>query len=114
MNTTAQPRRRATIVPAEGEMPKFSPGDRVRIGSRSPIAHYRVPSYIRSKTATVLAVVEPPAVDNEREGFGLNAGSKRHYYRVEIPMKELWPNYRGSAADGVRIEIYETWLEGVR
>ena len=73
-----------------------------------------VPLYVRGKAATVIAVVEPPALDNEREGFGLNAGSKRHYYRVAIAMKELWPEYRGAADDGMRIEIFETWLEGDR
>jgi nitrile hydratase len=103
----------AEVVAADGEIPKFRPGDQVRIGNRSPIGHYRVPLYVRGKVAMVQAIVEPPALDNEREGFGLNAGSKRHFYRVEIPMKELWADYRGSPCDGMRIEIFETWLEEV-
>jgi hypothetical protein len=28
-------------------------------------------------------------------GFGRNAGSKRHYYRVALPMAELWQGYAG-------------------
>jgi nitrile hydratase len=26
-------------------------------------------------------------------------------------MTELWQNYRGSARDGLRIEVFESWLE---
>jgi nitrile hydratase subunit beta len=61
----------------------------------------------------VEAVIEPAAVDNEQEGYGRNAGAKLHYYRIAFPLSELWPNYVGSSADGLRIEVYETWLERV-
>jgi nitrile hydratase len=56
-------------------------------------------------------VIEPRAVNNEEEGFGRNAGSKRHYYRVALPMLELWRGYAGSARDQLKIEVFETWLE---
>ncbi len=99
------------IVQAEDEQPVFAPGDRVRVSLRFPIGHYRVPQYVRGKTAVIERVIEPRAVNNEEEGFGRNAGSKRHYYRIAIPMTELWPGYIGSADDGLRIEVFETWLE---
>ena len=99
------------IVPAEGEQPGFAPGDRVRVGVRFPIGHYRVPHYIRGKRAIVERVIEPAAVNNEEEGFGRNAGSRRHYYRVAFPMTELWPDYHGATGDSLRIEVFETWLE---
>jgi nitrile hydratase len=104
---------RDKIVAAEGENPLFGPGDSVRVMKRFPIGHYRVPHYIRGKRATVERIIEPPAVNNEEEGFGRNAGFKRHYYRIAIPMTELWAGYRGSPADGLRIEVFETWLERV-
>lgn len=103
----------ATVVFAEGERPIFGPGDAVRIATRSPVGHYRVPTYLRGKTARVEAVVEPAGIDNEQEGFGRNAGVKRHYYRVAVPLTQLWDNYRGPPSDGLRIEVYETWLEKV-
>jgi nitrile hydratase subunit beta len=99
------------VVKADGEAPRFRAGDRVAISDRFPIGHYRVPLYIRGKTATVEAVIEPPRVNNEEEGFGRNAGMKRHYYRLAIPLAELWPGYTGSANDGLRIEVSESWLE---
>ena len=101
------------IVPALGEEPAFRPGDRVRIGTRSPVGHYRVPRYLRGKAGSVEAVIEPAAVDNEEEGFGRNAGSRLHYYRLAIPMTEIWPDYVGSPWDGLRIEVSETWLERI-
>jgi nitrile hydratase subunit beta len=99
------------IVKAEGEEPLFKAGDQVRILTRSPIGHYRVPTYIRGKRGRVEVVIEPPAINNEDEGFGRNAGVKRHYYRLAIPLTELWRNYAGSPSDGLRIEVFETWLE---
>ncbi len=95
---------------ADGEAALFKAGDRVRIAERFPIGHYRVPRYIRGKSGMVEAVIEPRAVNNEEEGFGRNAGSKRHYYRVALPMTELWQGYAGSARDQLKIEVFETWL----
>ena len=99
------------IVRAEGEEPLFKPGDTVRIAKRFPIGHFRAPNYIRGKRGRVEAVIEPRGVNNEDEGFGRNAGEKRHYYRIAIPMSELWPKYVGSPNDGLWIEVFETWLE---
>jgi nitrile hydratase len=70
-----------------------------------------VPQYVRGKTGVVESVIEPPALNNEEEGFGRNAGMKRHYYRLAIPLTELWPGYGGSPNDGLRIEVFEHWLE---
>ena len=101
------------VVPALGETPSFRPGDPVRILTHSPIGHYRVPTYLRGTTGVVERVIEPAAVDNEEEGYGRNAGSKRHYYRIAVPMRTIWPDYAGSPRDGLRIEVFETWLERI-
>ena len=101
------------VVWALGEAAAFRPGDRVRILTRSPIGHYRVPIYLRGKTGTVEAVIEPTAIDNEEEGYGRNAGSRRHYYRLAFAMTELWPDYAGRPNDGLRIEVFESWIERI-
>jgi nitrile hydratase len=36
---------------------------------------------------------------------------KRRIYRVRIPQTELWPDYAGTAADKLEIEIFEHWLQ---
>jgi hypothetical protein len=101
------------MMTALGEEPAFKPGDGVRIAVRSPIGHYRVPIYVRGKRGLVEKVIVPHAVDNEEEGFGRNAGIKGYYYRVVIPLAELWPGYSGAPTDDLRIEVFESWLEGV-
>jgi len=113
MPQTSRPKTKGSIhvVHAAGEEPIFKAGDFVRVSVRYPVGHYRVPTYIRGKRGRVEAVIEPRAVNNEEEGFGRNAGLKRHYCRIAIPLTELWPKYSGSADDGLRIEVFETWLE---
>lgn len=99
------------VVLADGEAPAFRSGDHVRISTRHPVGHYRVPLYLRGKAGVVEAVIEPAGIDNEQEAYGRNAGSRRHYYRLAIPMTEIWPRYLGSGSDGLHIEVFETWLE---
>jgi len=99
------------IVYALGERPAFRVGDPVRVGKRLPVGHYRVPRYLRGKAGIVEAVIEPAAVDNEQEGFGRNAGGRRHYYRIAVLMNEIWEAYQGSPRDSLHIEVFETWLE---
>jgi hypothetical protein len=99
------------IVKPFGEQPSFKAGDAVRISIRYPVAHYRVPRYIRGKSGWVEAVLERALVNNEEEGFGRNAGALGYYYRIAIPLAELWPGYAGSPQDGLRIEVFEAWLE---
>lgn len=98
------------IVMAEHEAPLFQPGDRVRVLERFPLGHYRVPLYLRGRVGTVERLVQP-AIDNEEEGFGLNAGVKRHYYRIAVPLSQIWPDYAGAQHDHLYIEVFETWLE---
>ena len=99
------------IVKSFGEQPAYQAGDPVRISVRYPVAHYRVPRYIRGKQGVVESCIERALVNNEEEGFGRNAGSLGYYYRVAIPLRELWPGYAGSPQDNLRIEVFETWLE---
>lgn len=77
---------------------------------RFPLGHYRVPLYLRGRIGIVERLVQP-AIDNEEEGFGRNAGVKRHYYRIAVPMSDIWAEYVGAPQDHLYIEVFETWLE---
>jgi len=101
------------VVYALGERPVFKIGDRVRVDKRLPVGHYRVPTYLRGKTGVVETVIEPVAVDNEQEGFGRNAGGRRHYYRIAVRLNAIWDAYKGSPRDCLYIEVFETWLERI-
>ena len=100
------------VVPALRETAIFRPGEQVRVAERFPLGHYRVPLYLRGKTGVVERLVQP-AVNNEEEGFGRNAGLRRYYYRIAVPMSEIWHNYAGPGQDRLYIEVFETWLERV-
>jgi nitrile hydratase len=85
-----------------------------------PIGHYRVPLYLRGKIGIVESVITPAGIDNEQEGFGHNAGSRRHYYRIAVPLTEIWSASTASAPanspvtavhDRLYIEVFENWLE---
>lgn len=104
---------RPDVILALGEAPTFQVGDDVRVMTRSPIAHYRVPQYLRGKIGVIAAVIHPMAVDNEEEAYGRNAGSKGYYYRIIFPMREIWPGYAGTADDALLIEVFQTWLERI-
>lgn len=106
-------RDRFGVVWAPGEEPALRVGQTVRVSDRKPIGHYRVPTYLRGKTGTVESVIEPMSMDNEEEGYGRNAGRLLHYYRIAFAMSELWPGYGGPADDGLRIEVFENWIERV-
>ena len=99
------------IVKPFGDQPHLKAGDSVRVSVRYPVAHYRVPRYVRGKCGVVEAVIERALVNNEEEGFGRNAGGLGYFYRVAIPLTELWSGYSGSPSDRLHIEIFETWLE---
>jgi len=101
------------IVPAFGEVAAFKVGDEIRVATRMPIGHYRVPTYLRGKRAVIARVLEPKAVDNEAEGFGQNAGPRRHYYSIIFPMTEVWAGYEGQPSDRLQIEVFESWLERI-
>ena len=96
---------------AQAEESACKAGDAVSISIRFPIGRFRVPNYIRGKRGWIESVIESAAINNKEEGYGRNAGNKRHYYRVAIPLKELWPQYSGPENDSLQIEVFETWLE---
>jgi hypothetical protein len=111
--TGPRPPLEVEIVRAPGEEPAFPAGTQVRVETRVPVGHYRVPSYLRGKSGRIESVIEAMGMDNEEEGYGRNAGNLLHYYRVSFPMQEIWPHYVGSVRDRLLIEVFETWLERI-
>ncbi len=105
-------RRSAGVVLATGEAPLFKVGEPVRVKRRWPVGHYRVPIYLRGQDAVVEAVIKRRWMNNEEEGFGRNAGALGHYYRLALAMTQVWGSYSGRPLDSLRIEVFETWLEG--
>jgi nitrile hydratase len=90
--------------------PGFAAGERVRVRAGFAPGHIRTPFYIRGKTGVVERVLAT-FPDPEERAFGRSGLPGRRLYRVRFPQREVWPNYGGSSADTVDIEIYEQWLQ---
>lgn len=55
------------VVYALGEEPLFHAGDQIRVLNRSPIGHYRVPTYLRGKAGVIEAVTSRLASTTRRK-----------------------------------------------
>jgi Nitrile hydratase beta subunit, C-terminal len=89
---------------------RFATGDRVRVVQMYPLGHVRTPWYIRGKSGVIerLCGAYPNPEELAYHRSGLPA---QQLYRVRFLQREVWPDYRGSVADTVDLEIYDHWLE---
>ena len=89
---------------------RFEIGDRVRVRDAAPLGHIRTPFYIRGHVGVIERLCgsfpNPEELAQMRDGL-----PAQPLYRVRFAQKEVWPDYRGSAADAVEIEIFQHWLE---
>ena len=92
----ASGRSAAGVGLPQGEAPIFSPGDRIRTMTRSPVGHCCVPTHLRGKAGVVDMVIEPAGVDNEGEVHGHTRGTNRHNYRIAVPTLKRLPSDIGS------------------
>jgi nitrile hydratase len=89
---------------------RFTTNDRVRVRLAFPPGHVRTPFYIRGKTGIVERVLGPFR-NPEELAYGRSGAPAQPLYRVRFAQNEVWPDYTGSDADTVDIEIYQHWLE---
>ena len=87
----------------------YAPGDRVRVIKTHPPGHRRTPYYIRGKTGEIERVCGAFA-NPEELAYGFDGLPARMLYRVRFRQTDVWPDYRGPAADTVDVDIYEHWL----
>lgn len=90
-------------------VPRFAPGQRVRIADRTPPVHHRVPAYAKGRVGVIERVC---GLHGQPEKFIRGDGQPpQRIYRVQIPQTELWESYGGTDRDKLEIEIFEHWLE---
>ena len=89
---------------------RFKPGDRVRVIEAYPPGHIRTPFYIRGHAGEIErlcgAFPNPEELAQMRDGL-----PAQPLYRVRFRQDRVWPDYKGSPADVVEIEIFQHWLE---
>ena len=91
-------------------MSRFAAGDSVRISDREEIRHHRVPVYAKGHTGVIERVCGPQG-QPEQLAVGGSGEPRQTVYRIRLSQTALWPDYSGSDADALEIEIYEHWLE---
>ena len=89
---------------------RFQVGERVRVRDAAPLGHIRTPFYIRGQAGVIERLCgsfpNPEELAQMRDGL-----PAQPLYRVRFAQRDVWPDYRGSAADVVEIEIFQHWLE---
>lgn len=89
---------------------RFTVGQRVRVMKAYPVGHLRTPYYIRGCAGEVERICG--AFANPEELSQMRSGEPRvPLYRVRFRQQDVWPDYRGPAADVLEVELYEHWLE---
>jgi len=93
-----------------GTVPLYNVGDRVRVRQAAPLGHIRTPFYIRGHAGVVERLcgsfANPEELAQQRDGL-----PAQPLYRVRFRQKDVWPGYRGSAADVLELEIFQHWIE---
>ena len=88
----------------------FKVGQKVRVLKKHPPGHVRTPFYIRGQVGTVERLCgnfpNPEQLAEQRDGL-----PAQPLYRVRFLQKEVWPDYVGSDADLLEVEIFQHWLE---
>ena len=91
---------------------RFHAGDRVKVRWADVPGHIRTPWYIRGHAGVVerLCGAYPNPEELAYTRSGLPA---QPLYRVRFVQAQIWPDYAGSPADSIDVEIYQHWLEPV-
>lgn len=95
-------------APADGPVPRFGTGDRVRTRNVQPHHHTRLPRYARGKSG-VVELVHGPYRLPDLSAHGM-APSWQPVYTVRFPASELWGE-DGGACDNVTLDLWEEYLE---
>lgn len=89
---------------------RFRLGDRVKVRCADVPGHTRTPWYIRGHTGLIErlcgAYANPEELAYARTGL-----PAQPLYRVRFTQSQVWPDYTGSTADTIDLEIYQHWLE---
>ncbi len=88
----------------------FAIGQRVRVRRAFPPGHLRTPYYVRGR-AGVIDAIAGRFGNPEELAYGRDGLPAETLYRVRFRQAELWPDYRGPAADSAIVDLFEHWLE---
>ena len=88
----------------------FRVGDRVKVRWADAPGHVRTPWYVRGHTGIVERLCGAYPNPEER-AYARSGMPAQPLYRVRFTQAQVWPDYAGSPADTIDVEIYQHWLE---
>lgn len=98
------------VYAGQAAPPKFAVGDAVTVRDLPVVFYTRTPEYVRGATGRIAVVsYESPAAEDET--WDRPDAKPEWFYVVEFTQADLWDGYTGTAADTLRTEIPERWLE---
>ena len=90
-------------------VPRFRPGDPVRVDDRQALGHCRTPGSLRGKSG-VIAGVQGRFHDPEKLAYHKPGLPRQVLYKVRFRQADLWSRYQGPEQDQLEADIYEHWL----
>ncbi|MEV0059427.1 SH3-like domain-containing protein [Nocardia sp. NPDC050718] len=88
----------------------FAVGDAVRVRELPALFYTRTPEYVRGAVGRITSLAyESPAPEDET--WDRHDATPEWFYVVEFELARLWHGYTGTAADVLRTEIPERWLQ---
>ena len=88
----------------------YTPGQAVRVSSRSHAGHHRTPAYIKGKRGSIERAYER-FTNPETRAYGADGKPEPRLYLVSFDLSDVWPEYRGRANDRLLADVFEHWLE---
>lgn len=100
----------SAAAPSAAVAARFGAGDRVKVSRADAPGHIRTPWYVRGHTGVIerLCGAYPNPEELAYARSGLPA---QPLYRVRFAQQQVWPDYAGSPADSIDVEIFQHWLE---
>jgi nitrile hydratase subunit beta len=89
---------------------RYRDGQRVRVAARPHEGHHRTPGYLKGK-AGIVERAHDSFPNPEKRAYGGDGHPHQHLYLVGFWQRDIWPDYRGQAADRISADIFEHWLE---
>jgi hypothetical protein len=89
---------------------RYRTGESVRVANRRHDGHHRTPGYLKGK----IGIVErshPVFINPETRAYDGDGLPEQRLYLISVSQRDLWPEYRGAAADRLFVDVFEHWLE---
>jgi nitrile hydratase subunit beta len=90
----------------------FRPGAQVRVRELPASGHMRTPFYVRGRQGRIERL-QGRYPDPQRRAYGADGLPAVPLYLVSFRQADLWPGYRGPAADSLALDLFEHWVEPV-